>query len=181
MVSAVRHDNQILLLHPTASLVIQAGDWVRHHDRYSLRMASPRELPGVEAALAPETAAVVIDAGNDPQQALRIAALAVERLGRARVFFYSETACPQIDQQAQALGAVVLTGPMSPLEWEAAFDTLRAPQAPEAADIAPRPLPERFIARRIRTAARRAMRPATGPPGRFYVPVSPPIPQAAYG
>ena len=125
--------NEVILFHAGQALVLQVADWIRKHTDFTLRLVSVDTPVAIEAAMN-SAAMVIVDGTKDPDEAIEVLEIASECVGRDRVAVYTEQFHDGLEVVVRMLGSLLLPGPMSPIEWQAFFETLhRDVETPAAA------------------------------------------------
>ena len=124
MFDATGHGNEVVLFHASQALVLQVADWIQKHSEFSLRLVSAKTPVEIDAAM--DSAAVaIVDGTEQPDLAVDVLEIAVDRLGRERAAAYTERTNNDLEIQVRVRGSLFLPGPMSSIEWEGFFEPIR--------------------------------------------------------
>ena len=123
MVSSLDGLRDVTLFMPTKSLVFQAAKWSERHPGFALRIVSS-QLPGVVFRAFKGATFSILDATDQPQQALALLEGAVERFGRLGIAVYTEIMHEGMELIVRSAGIPLWLGPMSAREWSAALESM---------------------------------------------------------
>jgi hypothetical protein len=124
----------------TESLVLQLMRSCGPHRAPVLRVVRSRH-PGVVGHAMVSAAFSIIDATEDPREALAILEEGIDRGRRARIAVYTEIIHEGLEIPVRSLGAALWLGPCSESDWESILDGIEAgalvsPVASRSSDIA---------------------------------------------
>jgi len=120
MPSTAEQDMEVVLFHPTGSLLSQVAQWSEQMPGVSLRVVRPTAVGSVRSTLTVPCVALIDATAN-----LRSALAAVESvaaLGRAKsAAVYTETMHDGLELFARMRAVLVLLGPMESDDWDGFF------------------------------------------------------------
>jgi hypothetical protein len=119
----------VVLFSPSRSLLLQLAGCAGRHRDFALRLVYS-QLPSMVGAALRAAAHSIIDATDQPDQAMATLSRAVEQFGRGRITVYTEIMHEGLEVFARSRGAPLLLGPMSQEEWARVLDELEPRAAP---------------------------------------------------
>ena len=120
----------IALFCPGRSLILQLAEWCQKHRMFALRLV-PTRLPYVIQPVLGAAVFCVVDATEEPQEAVGLLERGLEQVGRERIGVYSEIMHDGLETLVRTWGVPFWLGPMRQEEWEAAFSVLEPAAAAE--------------------------------------------------
>jgi hypothetical protein len=110
-------DADAVLFYPQDSLKNQLAAWGGRHSQYRVAQSFAKALPEVRKALRGMSVAVV-DATDDPSQAMDAFSQVVRKLGPYSALVYTERLHEGLELFVRVHGVLLLWGPLSDVQWD---------------------------------------------------------------
>ncbi len=107
----------VLLCSAGEELLLQVAQWARNHQRVPIRLICSGDPVDLAPAAARSSFAIV-DAGENPEEALEMLPVLQEPLGSARIIVYSHRANRDLEMQVRRAGFFYVVGPLDLADWE---------------------------------------------------------------
>jgi hypothetical protein len=112
--------SDIVLLHPTRSLLLQLHEWQKSRGGFALRLVSSGSLHVIREAV-DHAVAAVIDATDHPDEAMEILQDSLEQAEPGKLVVYTEVLHDGLEMFVRTRGAPFWLGPMRQAEWAQAL------------------------------------------------------------
>jgi hypothetical protein len=113
----------IAVFYPGNLLMHQVSDWAIHYPAHDFVFCFPRTAAEVRRVLR-QSAIAIVDATDDPAQAMAAIAQATDLLERERVAVYTESIHEGLELFVRARGVLLLLGPMGNAPWDDQLTTM---------------------------------------------------------
>ena len=137
MVSQLKYFDEMVMFFANPSLITQVAKSVGERSRQSLRLISPKTSMGIASAME-DASMAIIDATSSPRWAINTLDLAIGTLGRNKTVVYTEQYNEELEIFVRSRGAMFLSGPVNPDEWDAVIDSLQKSGTEKSYAAAPR-------------------------------------------
>lgn len=124
MVSQLKYFDEMVMFFANPSLITQVAQRLGDRSRQSLRLISPKTSMGIASAME-DASMAIIDATSSPQWAINTLDLAIGTLGQNKTVVYTEHYNEELEVFVRSRGAMFLSGPVNPDEWDAVIDSLQ--------------------------------------------------------